>query len=133
MRVQRIEGTLVYHPDQPDELAELVWLDRSGARLGTLGDPAAYQGLRFSPDGKRLAVGIVDSDTGRTDLWIYDVARGIRSRFTFDPLFERSPSWSADGAYLYFTSNRRGHFDIYRKALVGRGRGRGTMLESGPC
>ncbi|MFN8178827.1 MAG: protein kinase [bacterium] len=113
-------GVLAYHPDQPAEVTELVWHDRTGARIGTLGEPAAYAGeVRFSPDGRRLAAEILDPDTGRSNLWIYDLGRDLLTRFTFDPRGDSSPTWSADGAYVYFASTRKGHSDLYRKAVAG--------------
>jgi dipeptidyl aminopeptidase/acylaminoacyl peptidase len=109
----------VFHPDQPDELLQLVWYDRSAEPLGTLGEPAAYEELRFAPDGTRLAAAIQDPDTGNEDIWIHDLVRDVRTRFTLDPARDKSPVYSSDGEHVYFASNRRGRFDLYRKALAG--------------
>ena len=38
------------------QLAPLVWFDRQGRRLETVGEPAQYSNPALSPDGKRLAV-----------------------------------------------------------------------------
>ena len=59
--------------------------------------------------------------SGDPDLWIYDAARGIPTRFTFDPKDDREPVWSPDGSTLYFSSNRKGAFDLFRKASNGAG------------
>ena len=56
-----------------------------------------------------------------TDLWIYDLVRGLRMRFTFDPAVERGAVWSPDGRGIIFNSNRKGHYDLYRKASDGPG------------
>jgi len=49
------------------------------------------------------------------------VARDRRTRFTFDPAEERVSVWSPDGSRIAFSSNRKGHFDIYQKASSGAG------------
>lgn len=112
-------GVLTFHPDQPEEVLDLVWHDRDGRPAGTLGEPAFIDGLRISPDGRHVALDIQDPDTGRRDLWIHDVDRDVRTRFTFDPLSESSPVWSPDGETLYFAANRSGRADLYRKSLAG--------------
>jgi Tol biopolymer transport system component len=100
---------------------KLVWRDREGAELETLGDPAPYLGVRLSPDGEHAIVSIADTQLGTTDLWVYDVKRGLRSRFTFDDAEDDSPAWSPDGDRVAFASNRRGQFDVYVKSLGGPG------------
>ena len=72
-------GLLAYHAAWG--AYQLTWVDRAGNRLGTLGEPALFQGVEISPDGKRVAAVISDGVTARS-LWIYDVDRGIRTRFS---------------------------------------------------
>src|SRR6185503_7516515 len=55
------------------------------------------------------------------DLWIVDVERGVRTRFTFDKADDIAPVWSRDGTRVMFTSNRAGHFDLYERAASGIG------------
>jgi eukaryotic-like serine/threonine-protein kinase len=55
------------------------------------------------------------------DLWIYDAVRGIPTRFTFDRRNESEPVWSPDGNTLYFRTNRKIAFDLFRKASNGTG------------
>jgi eukaryotic-like serine/threonine-protein kinase len=95
----------------------LTWFDRSGKQEATLGEPAAIVGFQFSPDRKSLAAAI--QDPSNTDIWTYDVSRGLRTRFTFDPAIDSSPVWSPDGRSIIFASNRKGHFDLYRKSSNG--------------
>jgi Tol biopolymer transport system component len=56
-------------------------------------------------------------------VWIYDVTRGIPSRFTFDPGLDNNPAWTPDGKVLYFCSLRKGkgRFNIFRKSIAGSG------------
>ena len=97
----------------------LTWFDRSGKQGATLGDPANIVGFQFSPDRRNLAAAV--QDPSNTDIWTYDVSRGLRTRFTFDPAIDNSPVWSPDGRSIVFSSNRKGHFDLYRKSSNGSG------------
>jgi Tol biopolymer transport system component len=112
-------GILAYQTARGETLSRLQWFTRDGKPDGTLGDPADFQQALLSPDGKQAAVTIRDQATGTQDLWIFDIARGLRTRFTFDPADDVSPLWSPDGSALIFASNRKGHYDLYRKALDG--------------
>ncbi len=95
---------------------QLVWLDRAGERLGTLGDPGPYHGpIALSPDDSRVAVDIMAGD-GQHDIWVMDVARGMANRVTTGPPQARGPVWSPDGRELMFEGGPGGG-DIYRKEL----------------
>ncbi len=97
----------------------IAWFDREGRQVGALGEAAAETDVELSPDGRRAALSIGDHVTGTTDMWIYDVGRGTRARFTFDPSSEQYPVWSPDGRVMVFASNRSGRFQLYRKAMTG--------------
>jgi Tol biopolymer transport system component len=115
-------GLLVYQPASGPG-SQLVWFDREGRRLGTLGDAADYGDIDLSPDGRRAAVTVLDGTLNTRDIWVFDVARGIRTRLTLDPADDVTPVWSADGTRIVFASNRAGHFDIYEKTATGVGNG----------
>jgi Tol biopolymer transport system component len=101
--------------------SQLVWVDRTRKRIGTLGvDLASHADLALAPDGKHVSVSIPASGSGR-DIWIYDVIRGLPTRFTFDPADETASVWSPDATQIIFTSRRKGHFDLYRKLASGVG------------
>ncbi len=113
-------GVLAYRSGSSGSNSQLVWFDRGGKSLGTLGQPADYLGgLALSPDGKRVAVSEVDQ-AGKSDVWLLDVARGVHTRFTFDALSTR-PTWSPDGMRLVFNSTRGGSPNIYQKDSSGSG------------
>ncbi len=98
---------------------KIVWFDRSGKKLGSIGEEGVYFGFRLSPDGKRLALDVGDPG----DIWIYELARGVRTRVTFDPVDEDSAIWSPDGTRIAYTSRVRpdGHNNIYQKLSSGAG------------
>jgi Tol biopolymer transport system component/tRNA A-37 threonylcarbamoyl transferase component Bud32 len=98
---------------------QLIWYDRSGKMLGSLGEPdrSGLNGPRLSPDGRRVAVS--RNVQANSDLWLMDGTR--TTRFTFDPGADRWPVWSPDGSRVAFVSGRAGHTDIYVKPANGSG------------
>jgi len=61
----------------------LVWVDRAGRELGTLGEIGGYTDVRISPDGRKVAVSVRDPGRGQNlDVWVMDVSRGLESRIT---------------------------------------------------
>lgn len=63
----------------------------------------------------------VDSEGGGTDLWLYNLVHGTRSRLTFDGE-SHAPVWSPDSSHVAFRSHRDGGWNIYQKAVNGIGR-----------
>jgi Tol biopolymer transport system component len=116
-------GVLVYQAGLGDIRSEITWYDRAGKQIGTLGEPADQMGLELSPDGSRATISVLDpaSASKNRDIWIYDVSRGLRTRFTFDPGMEIHSTWSPDGTTIAFDSRRQTRFDIYRKTASGAG------------
>jgi serine/threonine protein kinase/Tol biopolymer transport system component len=114
-------GFLVFQKGGASE-ARLVWLDRAGRELDTVGRPAAYYNMPvLSHDQKRVAVGIMDPETGG-DIWVIDVERGATTRLTTDPTGDYRPLWSIDDRTIYFTSNRLSPTgDIHSKPSSGTG------------
>jgi hypothetical protein len=62
---------------------------------------------------------MADPQSKNWDIWVMDLARGVRTRFTFDPAPEAWPVWSPDGSRIVFASARKGHFDLYVKNASG--------------
>ncbi len=110
------ETGLVTWVSAMDSEVRLEWLDRTGERVGTLGEPGPYRQIVLSPDDKRVAVEVTGA-SGQIDLWVIDVARGVASRVTSDPGDERDPVWSPDGQELVFDTATGGG-NLVRKALT---------------
>ena len=99
----------------------LAWFDRSGNELTTLKMPGPIKSVRLSPNGQRLAVDIVDTRTGISDIWIQDVNGGVPRRFLYMPNDEVAPIWLAGSDGLVFRSDLKGPPDIHQKAVEGSG------------
>ena len=105
-------SVLAYQPRPFD--SRLVWLDREGRSLGSLGEPAIFsQPPRLSPDGRRVAVSVRGLKTGIRDVWIYDAASGLPTRTPGAAGDGLQPVWSPDGTRLAYGSGREGPPDIY--------------------
>jgi eukaryotic-like serine/threonine-protein kinase len=108
--VRRVNGVVAYR-NQNTQI-DLVWLSRTGDRLGVLGTSTRLSGPQLSPDGKQVAVNS-QSDTGPA-IWLVDVASGAPSRWTLEAVDDQNPVWSPDGRQVLYTadyvSNR---FDLY--------------------
>jgi predicted Ser/Thr protein kinase len=99
-------GTLVYAKNKA-ERQNLFWLDSTGRMVPLRAGAAEYAyNLQFSPDGKRLAVVLIEG--GNPDIWVYEWERDTMTRLTFTPGFDSFPLWSPDGKHIVFTSARHG-------------------------
>ncbi len=109
-------GTLVAH-NGGISTSVLTWYDRAGKPGSVLGSDN-FNVIRFSPDGRVLSTSIYDNSGGE-DIWLLDLVRGVRTRFTFGPALADDPVWSPDGKMIVFDSNRTGTYAIYEKPSNG--------------
>jgi eukaryotic-like serine/threonine-protein kinase len=117
---------LTYQPLQVENFSQLVWFDRSGKSIRTVGTPSSApphnSQLRLSPDEKKLAISRIDPQARTHDIWLLDLTRDTESRLTFDPGWDICSVFSPDGAFLVFLGGRNGTNGFYRRALKGLGR-----------
>jgi eukaryotic-like serine/threonine-protein kinase len=130
-------GALVSMLGSGTAASRLVFVDRAGKELASVGEPAIYRDVALSPDGSRVAYGLFDPRAGTDDLWIRDLKRDVASRLTFDPTNEIWPVWSPDGSRIAYSSDRAGTFAIVQKVANGAGEEQPVFKEEGsnlaPC
>jgi Tol biopolymer transport system component len=112
-------GTLLYRAAGLLATSQPVWFDRSGQRLGSIGDPGDYQTIGISRDGTRLAAELHDLRTAAGDLWLLDLERGgSPSKFTFDGRHPHSAVWSPRDDNIVFSGVRPdGSRNLYLKSI----------------
>ena len=95
---------------QPDGKPEKVKIDMTVDRNDTLTKKRFSRGQEavVSPDGKQMAV------VYRGDVFVTSVDHESMKQITQTPQAEADPCWSKDGNALYYTSQRDGHYNIYK-------------------
>jgi Tol biopolymer transport system component len=109
---------------------QLVWLNRAGRQIGILGEPDDWQTQvsSISPNERTVALGRTVS--GKTDLWLMDITRGVAHRLTSDSPFQGQSIFSPDGSRIVYASYPKGLDDIYERSVDGTGAE--TLLVSNP-
>jgi eukaryotic-like serine/threonine-protein kinase len=112
-------GSLVYVSGgvQATQL-RLVWVSRNGAEQPVAAPERAYFAPRLSPDGRRVAVGITESEF---QTWLYDLSRETLTRFTFEGNYNPVSVWTPDGKRIAFESNKEGTPNLFWQLADGSG------------
>jgi len=87
-----------------------TWVDRTGKALPRPTQTGTSPSL--SPDGKTLALEVGESS--RVDVWLVDLGRNVRTRFSFTDPYNFGPIWSPDGREIAFIEPGHG---IYAKPV----------------
>jgi serine/threonine-protein kinase len=96
-------GSLVYvSGNSAATYSRLVWVTRNGVEQPLAAPLREYDQPRLSPDGRRIAVNILES--GNNQVWLYNLDRGTLERFTFEGSSNQWPVWTADGKRIIFQS-----------------------------
>ncbi|MGH9968231.1 MAG: protein kinase domain-containing protein [Pyrinomonadaceae bacterium] len=96
-------GLLVFDGGSRIVKSQLTWFDIEGKSLGTVSGPASFISISISPDGKRAEALVLGFDNTHSQLWMYDLNRGIASRFTGGSEDFYPGTWSPDGRLVAYT------------------------------
>lgn len=97
-----------------------VWVQtlRTGNRIEVSDKPGINGAPSFSPDGRQLALTLGGID-GNLDIHVLDLSTRQTRRLTTHRAIDTEGSWSPDGRYIYFTSDRSGGPQVYRVPASG--------------
>ena len=97
-----------------------VWVQtlRTGNRIEVSNKPGINGAPSFSPDGRQLALTLGGID-GNLDIHVLDLSTRQTRRLTTHRAIDTEGSWSPDGRYIYFTSDRSGGPQVYRVPAAG--------------
>jgi serine/threonine-protein kinase len=107
-------GTLWYLTG--DATSRLMLSAPNGTTLPLLNDPRAFRYPAFSPDGRKLAVGVTSGAS--SDIWMYDRIDRTFQKLTSDGS-AMAPAWSPDGRRILFRSSRGGRNEIWWQSADG--------------
>jgi serine/threonine-protein kinase len=107
-------GTLWYLTGDATSL--LMLSAPNGTTSPLLNDPRAFRYPAFSPDGRKLAVGVMSGAS--SDIWMYDRIDRTFQKLTSDGS-AMAPAWSPDGKRILFRSSRGGRNEIWWQSADG--------------
>jgi TolB protein len=91
---------------------------RTGNRFKVSSKPGINGAPSFSPDGRKLVITLGGVD-GNPDIYVLDINSRRTTRLTTHRAIDTEGTWSPDGRYIYFTSDRSGGPQIYRISADG--------------
>lgn len=121
------DGTLVYLDGGSEAALPLVWIDRSGAKIGDTGvffRNSTNPNPQISPDGRQVA--FVDDQR----VWVQDLSRGSRVRLGEEAGSTLFPTWAPDGKQVAFTSTHVADPGVFMASTDGSGET--VVVQDGP-
>lgn len=84
---------------------------------------------QWSPEGRRIAFDT--RQEGSADIYVVGAEGGTPRRLTPSESNDKMPRWSQDGAWIYFASNRSGHWQVWKTPADGTGEAVQLTTEGG--
>ena len=114
-------GILVYQTGVGLAGARMVIVDRQGKMINFVDDIIEHFWMRISPDGQRIAMSIFEPKSRTQNLWMYDLVRHSRTRFTSGLMSDANPVWSPDGKRIAYTVFSEHKASIHVRPAAGGG------------
>jgi len=109
-----LNGVLIYQTGTAQSGAQLRVVDQSGREIGRVGEIIEHFQPRISPDGRQVVASVFDAKSKTDNLWVYGMARGVRTRLTSTKFYDSNPVWSPDGSRIVFERyGTEGPGDLY--------------------
>ena len=113
-------GTLIYGVATGRDLSDLVWTDRAGtARVLDPNWTGDFQAVSISPEGRRLAVTIIDGES--LSVWVKQLAGGPAARLTLDSDRSFRATWHPSGKTVGFIVERGDTRQFFQRSADGSG------------
>ncbi|MCL2389169.1 MAG: Tol-Pal system beta propeller repeat protein TolB, partial [Elusimicrobia bacterium] len=98
-----------------------IWLmSIEGGNLRRLDIPQSTASPAWSPRGDKIAFAM-RGPRGTFDIAVYELQTSRIIRLTNNARSNVNPTWSPDGRFLVFSSNRTGRWELYIMAIDGSG------------
>ncbi len=115
------EGSFFFPTDRGGGFNGVWGVDLQTGRKRDISRAADCMQPSWSPHGHRIACWGLRGSSGQRDLWTL-AADGSESNtpgveVTHDTALDWSPTWSPDGRFLYFSSNRGGTMNLWRTRI----------------
>jgi serine/threonine-protein kinase len=111
-------GTIIYSPLLSTAEHIMVWVNRQGKEVPILDKERRYYMPKLSPDGKQLAVSILDGSI--YDVWTIELERPVLNRVTTKGS-NAYAIWTPNQQHLTFTGNPLGPIDVFWRPMEADG------------
>ncbi|MCL2144603.1 MAG: Tol-Pal system beta propeller repeat protein TolB [Endomicrobia bacterium] len=110
---------IVFISDRPG-MPQLYIMNIDGGNVRRLTTNDFCDSPAWSPRGDKI-VFTMRQQKGNYDLFVYDLPTSKITRLTSNQRNNENPTWSPDGRFVVFASNRSGRSEIYIMAIDGSG------------
>jgi Tol biopolymer transport system component len=98
--------TLIYGPPA-SQAREVIWVSRTGERIGTVGGPGEIWTVRAGPGGRRVAAAHLSPQLRTADIVLFDGSSPVPAQLSLSTNADEFPAWSPDGLRVAWTVGRR--------------------------
>ncbi len=112
-----LDGVMIYMTVS-SQGRTLSWIDRQQNLLLPAGSIVIDATAYLAGDDSRILYDSYDPIARNFDIWTLDIARGLKSRLTFDQADDSNPVLSPDGGRFVYTSWKEG-VNLYIRSMAG--------------